>query len=91
MSVISASVRTPREFPVRTSAWAKSRARAVSRMKAPDPVFTSITIASKPAAPFFEIIEATIKGMVSTVAVASRSAYNFLSAGATCDVWPVIA
>ena len=38
-----------------------------------------------------KMIEATIKGMASTVAVASRRAYIFLSAGASSAVCPAIA
>ena len=53
----------PSEFPVVTRATASARARSCLRMKAPDPVLTSMTIASKPAAPFFEMIEATINGI----------------------------
>ena len=91
MSVISACDRTPREFPVFTNARANCFALSGSRMNAPEPVFTSMTIASKPAAPFFEMIDATINGIASMVAVASRSAYNFLSAGAISAVCPFIA
>ena len=45
-----------------------------SAMKAPLPVFTSITSPSSPAASFLERIEAVISGMDSTVAVTSRIA-----------------
>jgi hypothetical protein len=55
-------------------------------MNAPFPTFTSMTIAPSPAAPFFEMMEATIKGIASTVEVASRKAYIFLSAGAISAV-----
>ena len=47
---------------------------ARSGMNAPEPALTSITSASSPAASFFDRIEATISGIDSTVAVASRSA-----------------
>ena len=43
-------------------------------MNAPEPALTSITSASRPAASFLDRIEATISGIDSTVAVASRSA-----------------
>ena len=43
-------------------------------MKAPEPVLTSMTSASTPAARFFDRIEAVIKGIDSTVAVTSRIA-----------------
>ena len=74
MSVSSASVFTPHEFPVRTSARARALARPSSRMKAPLPVFTSRTSAPSPAASFFDMIEATMSGIDSTVSVASLSA-----------------
>jgi len=41
-------------------------------MKAPFPVFTSITSASSPAASFLERIDAVMSGIDSTVAVTSR-------------------
>ena len=43
-------------------------------MKAPEPVFTSITSPSSPAASFFDRIEAVMSGIDSTVAVTSRIA-----------------
>ncbi len=43
-------------------------------MKAPEPVFTSMTSASNPAASFFDRIEAVINPIDSTVAVTSRIA-----------------
>ena len=43
-------------------------------MNAPSPTFTSRTIASAPAATFFDMIELAINGTMSTVAVTSRSA-----------------
>src|SRR5581483_3137236 len=82
ISVISACERTPSELPVLTKARAKRLDCSRSRMNAPEPVFTSMAIASSPAAHFFEIIDATIRGIASIVAVASRSAYSFRSAGA---------
>ena len=91
MSVIKACDFTPSELPVVTRARASSLARSCSRMNAPDPVLTSMTIASSPAAPFLEMIEATIKGIASMVAVASRREYSFLSAGAISAVWPFMA
>ena len=61
---------------------ASSLARLGSDMKAPLPVFTSRTRALVPSAIFLLIIDEAISGIASTVAVTSRSAYNFLSAGA---------
>ena len=43
-------------------------------MKAPEPTFTSMTSACRPAASFLARIEAVISGMLSTVAVTSRMA-----------------
>ena len=43
-------------------------------MKAPEPLFTSITSAESPAASFFDRIEAVMSGIDSTVAVTSRIA-----------------
>ena len=61
---------------------ASSDALAGSDINAPLPVFTSNTSADVPSAIFLLIIDDAIRGMASTVAVTSRSAYNFLSAGA---------
>ena len=60
-------------------------------MKAPSPTLTSSTIASAPAASFFDMIEEAISGTMSTVAVTSRSAYSFLSAGTRWSLCPTIA
>jgi hypothetical protein len=60
-------------------------------MNAPLPHFISRTSASKPAASFFESIDAVIRSTDSTVAVTSRIAYNRLSAGAISSVCPTIA
>ena len=43
-------------------------------MKAPEPVFTSITRPCRPAASFLDRIEAVISAIDSTVAVTSRIA-----------------
>jgi hypothetical protein len=53
---------------------ASVRASPSVRMNAPSPTFTSRTIASAPAASFFDMIELAISGTMSTVAVTSRSA-----------------
>jgi len=65
---------------------ASARAFARSFMKAPSPHFTSRTSALLPSASFLLMIEAEMSGMLGTVAVTSRNAYNFLSAGANADV-----
>ena len=59
-------------------------------MNAPDPTFTSKTIPSAPSAIFFESILAVIKGIDSTVAVASLREYIFLSAGQIEALCPII-
>jgi hypothetical protein len=59
-------------------------------MNAPSPVFTSRTRPSIPSASFFDMIDAAISGIDSTVDVASRRAYRNLSAGAISPVWPII-
>ena len=43
-------------------------------MKAPEPDFTSMTRPSRPAASFFDRIEAVMRSIDSTVAVTSRMA-----------------
>ena len=60
-------------------------------MKAPSPTFTSSTIASAPAASFFDMIDEAISGTISMVAVTSRRAYSFLSAGTSLSLCPTIA
>ncbi len=62
---------------------ARARASASACMKAPLPVFTSRTSAPEPSAIFLLMIELAMSGMHSTVEVMSRSAYSFLSAGAS--------
>ena len=91
MSVISASHGSPAPRATLVIARASSALAARSGMNAPEPALTSMTSASSPAASFFDRIEATISGIDSTVAVASRSAYSRLSAGASPAVWPMIA
>ena len=47
-------------------------------------------MASAPAASFLLIMELAIRDILSTVAVTSRRAYNFLSAGARSAVCPIM-
>jgi len=72
MSVIRATVGSP--APVATWAMLCANSRAFGRlgMNAPLPHFTSIARPSRPAANFFDRIEAVIRPMLSTVAVTSR-------------------
>ena len=81
----------PAFFPRLTISFARAKASSSCFMKAPLPVFTSNTMASAPAASFLLIIEDAISDILSTVAVTSRSAYSFLSAGASSFVCPMIA
>lgn len=83
MSVSSATVRTPLSVPSATMVEASSRASSMVFMKAPEPTLTSRTSAPVPSAIFLDMIELAISGMASTVPVTSRSAYSFLSAGAS--------
>jgi len=83
MSVITASVRTPACVPMATIASATARDPARSFMNAPSPVFTSSTSALVPSASFLLMMDEATSGMLSTVPVTSRSAYSFLSAGAS--------
>src|ERR671936_451898 len=59
-------------------------------MNAPSPTLTSRTIASAPAAIFFDMMLAAISEIWSTVAVTSRSPYRRLSAGARAAPRPEI-
>ena len=87
--VMTATVSFPAPFPIATIRLASSRLSFRSLINAPLPVVTSSTILSLPTASFLLIIEAAIKGILSTVAVTSRSAYKSLSAGARFPVWPM--
>ena len=81
----------PAFLPSFTISSAKALASFSSFIKAPLPVFTSSTMASAPAASFLLMMELAIRDILSTVAVTSRRAYNFLSAGAKSAVWPIMA
>ena len=74
MSVMRAAVGRPAPAATPTRLRARSRASSMLCMKAPEPVFTSITSASSPAARFLDRIEAVMSGTDSTVAVTSRTA-----------------
>ena len=64
-------------------ALANARASSKVFIKAPLPTLTSRRIACAPEANFLLITEDAMSGMLSTVPVTSRKAYNFLSAGAS--------
>ena len=74
MSVRNAVTRLPARLPMSTSVRASSRARSGVFMNAPDPTLTSSTSPSIPSASFFDMIDAAMSGMHSTVPVTSRSA-----------------
>ncbi len=72
--VIYATVFFPAPSPIATIFWAKVTASSIFFINAPEPVVTSSTILSLPAASFLLIIEAAINGILSTVAVTSLNA-----------------
>ena len=74
MSVMRAATFLPMPRPMATMASARAFESSKVFMKAPSPVFTSSTRASIPSAIFLLMIEAAIRGRLSTVAVTSRSA-----------------
>ena len=74
MSVRNAVTRLPARRPMSTSVRASSRARSGVFMNAPEPTLTSSTSPSMPSASFFDMIDAAMSGMLSTVPVTSRSA-----------------
>src|SRR5690606_8862902 len=82
MEVRYATACLPASWATATQVRARARASSSRVRKAPSPTFTSRTKASAPPASFLLMMEAAISGTLSTVAVASRSAYSFLSAGA---------
>ncbi len=84
IAVTRATVRRPAPSPSCTISEARSMADATSGMNAPRPNLTSSTMASAPAAIFFDMTLDAISGIDGTVAVTSRSAYRSLSAGTMC-------
>ena len=91
MSVNKADVVMPAPFPTSTMLCAKARALSLSCMTAPLPHLTSSTKCSRPAANFFDTMDAVMSPMCSTVAVTSRVAYMRRSAGAKSSVCLTIA
>ncbi len=82
MSEITARTLRPTRLPISTIKAAKALASSSVRMKAPCPTLTSSTIPFAPAAIFLLMIELEMRGKLPTVAVTSRNAYSFPSAGA---------
>ena len=74
MSVRRQTTSRPSRLPRSTICSARMRASSSVFMNAPSPTFTSRTIASAPAASFFDMIDEAISGTMSTVAVTSRRA-----------------
>ena len=74
MSVMRAEKRRPLRLPMRTMSSASLRDFSGVSMMAPEPVLTSSTTTSQPAASFFERMEETTSGRQSTVSVTSRRA-----------------
>ena len=74
MSVRRHATRRPARSPSSRMVSASKRASSSVFMKAPSPTLTSSTIASAPAAIFFDMMLAAISWTLSTVAVTSRSA-----------------
>ena len=83
IAVSTARVRRPARVPMATIASASVRASGSDFRNAPAPTFTSSTSASVPSAIFLLMIDEAMSGRLSTVPVTSRSAYSFLSAGAS--------
>ena len=74
MPVTTAVTGLPARVPISTMAFASSIEPSSVCMMAPEPVFTSSTMASEPEASFLDIMEEAISGRLSTVAVTSRRA-----------------
>ena len=72
--VIRPRIRLPSPRPIAHIVRARARESSSRSMNAPSPVLTSRTRPSIPSASFFDMIDAAISGIDSTVAVASRRA-----------------
>ena len=81
----------PARAPIFTISRASRSASPAVRMKAPSPYFTSSRMTSAKDASFLLITEEAMSGMLSIVAVTSRTAYMRLSAGTVCSVCPATA
>ena len=73
MSVSTHTTRRSARRPSSSIASARARASSSVFMNAPSPTLTSSTIASAPAAIFFDMMLDAINETFSTVAVTSRS------------------
>ena len=74
MPLTTATILRPAWSPMLTIAFASSMEASKVGMMAPDPAFTSSTMAFAPAANFLDRMLLTIRGIESTVAVTSRRA-----------------
>ena len=74
MSVSRQTTSRPARVPEIEHRLGELRASSIVFMNAPSPTLTSSTIASAPAAIFFDMMLAAISDTLSTVAVTSRSA-----------------
>lgn len=74
MSVSKATVFFPACLPIETIVSASFCASGRVFIKAPLPTFTSSRMASQPEQSFLLIMEEAMRGMLSTVEVASRKA-----------------
>ena len=90
MSLTTAAIRRPAAVPMSTIARARASAESRSCMNAPEPVLTSRTMTSAPAASFLDMMLLAISGRLGTVLVTSRRAYSLPSAGARSADWPVM-
>ena len=88
IAVNSATTSQPCAAPSAIITRASSVPRSSSGRNAPLPRLTSSTSPFSPSASFLLMMLAAMSGMLSTVEVASRSAYIFWSAGAISCVWP---
>ena len=74
MPVTMAVTGLPASVPISTMARPSSTDSSSVCMMAPEPVFTSSTMASAPEASFLDMMEDAISGRLSTVEVTSRKA-----------------
>ena len=81
MLLITAVMRRPAFWPIPIMISASSTASSFVFIKAPLPYLTSSTMFLHPAASFLLIMEEAMSGLLMTVAVSSRRAYSFPSAG----------
>ena len=89
MLVIIQTVSLPASFPISIIVLESFSASSIFFINAPLPHVTSKTSLFAPEAIFLLIILELIKGIFAVQLIASLKAYNFLSAGAKFNVWPI--